>query len=346
MDEDGQHDPGAIGAMLDTALSRHAHRSSMRSRPTNLLTARFRNVTSRVAHPPRSSWARASLRHFHSFRLVLGEVGRGLAAYCGESVYLDVALTWVVSRTATCPVAMREERGRPSGYSIRDLASHFWRMVLTSGTRPLRLVALFGAFLGIAAFALIGMGRVGEAHRGSRRSRDGRRSWSSCSSPAAESCSRSGIVAEYLGIAARSAMGKPLYLVVSDPARGAARAGQRHPAGSSEDRHSESSHPVEPAARAEGDDDALLDRRARWTARAVTSRASLAARSSQCESGALESPISWYDTKQLRRRSPTGGGRLLWASRPNGRPWRLLWCAGAGVVATPPEALAQETACC
>jgi UDP-glucose 4-epimerase len=25
------------------------------------------------------------------------------------------------------------------------------------------------------------------------------------------------------------------------------------------------------------------------------------------------------------------------------RPWRLLWCAGAGVVATPPEALAAET---
>ena len=48
-------------------------------------------------------------------------------------------------------------RARPaSGYSIRRLASHFWRMVLTSGTRPLRLVALFGAFLGLAAFALIG----------------------------------------------------------------------------------------------------------------------------------------------------------------------------------------------
>ena len=29
-----------------------------------------------------------------------------------------------------------------------------------------------------------------------------------------------GVVAEYLGIAAKSAMGKPLYLVVSDPADG------------------------------------------------------------------------------------------------------------------------------
>ena len=76
------------------------------------------------------------LRDFHSYRLVLGEVGRGLAAYCGESVFLDVALTWVVNRSATCPVAMRDERGRPSGYSTRRLASHFWRLVLTSGHPP------------------------------------------------------------------------------------------------------------------------------------------------------------------------------------------------------------------
>jgi polyisoprenyl-phosphate glycosyltransferase len=70
MDEDGQHDPGAIGDMLDTALST---RSPL-----------------------------GGFSHFHSFRL--GEAGRGLAAYCGEGVYLDVALAWVVNRTAAWPV--------------------------------------------------------------------------------------------------------------------------------------------------------------------------------------------------------------------------------------------------
>ena len=167
----------------------------------------------------RGSWEPERLGHFHSFRLVLGEVGRGLAAYCGESVYLDVALTWVVSRTAVCPVAMREERGRPSGYSTRQLASHFWRMVLTSGTRPLRLVALFGLVLGLAAFVLMGWvvwaGVTDEVPV---------QGWTSVMvillAVGGGTLLSLGIVAEYLGIAARSAMGKPLYLVVSDPPTG------------------------------------------------------------------------------------------------------------------------------
>jgi glycosyltransferase involved in cell wall biosynthesis len=225
MDEDGQHDPEAIGAMLDTAL---ATRSPLvYAQPTNKPPhSALRNATSAVAHGA-ARLLGAELRHFHSFRLVLGEVGRGLAAYCGEGVYLDVALNWVVNRSASCPVAMREERDRPSGYSMRQLASHFWRMVLTSGTRPLRLVALFGAVLGLAAFAL--MGWVVWARITDDVPVQG---WTSVMvvllAVGGGTLLSLGIVAEYLGIAARSAMGKPLYLVISDPDEGPlARAGAR-----------------------------------------------------------------------------------------------------------------------
>lgn len=225
MDEDGQHDPAAIGAMLDTAL---ATRSPLvYAQPTNKAPhSVLRNATSAVAHGA-ARLLGAELRHFHSYRLVLGEVGRGLAAYCGEGVYLDVALTWVVNRSASCPVAMREERDRPSGYSMRQLASHFWRMVLTSGTRPLRLVALFGAVLGVAAFAL--MGWVVWARITDEVPVQG---WTSVMvvllAVGGGTLLSLGIVAEYLGIAARSAMGKPLYLVISDPDEGPlARTGAR-----------------------------------------------------------------------------------------------------------------------
>ena len=218
MDEDGQHDPAAIGTMLDTALATGS--PLVYAKPINEAPhSAFRNLASRIAHGIARILGAGGLRHFHSFRLVLGEVGRGLAAYCGESVYLDVALTWVVNRTATCPVRMREERGRPSGYSIHELASHFWRMVLTSGTRPLRLVALFGALLGILAFGL--MGWVVWAKLTSRVAIQG---WTSVILillvTSGATLFSLGIVAEYLGIAAKSAMGKPLYLIVSDPARG------------------------------------------------------------------------------------------------------------------------------
>ena len=103
MDEDGQHDPAAIGAMLDVALDQQ--RSLVYAKPTNAPPHHaLRNATSgfvkwfstRVLAP-------GDLGEYHSFRLVLGEVGRSVAAYCGNGVYLDVALGWVVDRPATCP---------------------------------------------------------------------------------------------------------------------------------------------------------------------------------------------------------------------------------------------------
>jgi polyisoprenyl-phosphate glycosyltransferase len=218
MDEDGQHDPDAIGAMLDTALSTRS--PLVYARPTNKAPhGALRNLASRVAHLVARLLGAGNLSHFHSYRLVLGEIGRGLAAYCGEGVYLDVALSWVVSRTASHPVAMRDEHGRPSGYTFRQLVSHFWRMVLTSGTRPLRLVALFGAALGVSAFGL--MGWVVWARVTDEVPVAG---WTSVMvvllAVGGGTLLSLGIVAEYLGIAARSAMGKPLYLVVSDPVDG------------------------------------------------------------------------------------------------------------------------------
>lgn len=216
MDEDGQHDPNAIGAMLDAALA--AHSPLVYAEPLNRAPhSAFRNLTSAIAHS--AARAMGGPRHFHSFRLLLGDVGRGLATSCGESVYLDIALTWVVNDATTLPVWMREERGRPSGFSTARLASHFWRMVLTSGTRPLRLVTLLGALLGVAA-AFLGIWVV----------------WAKITNQVPVLGYTSlmvvllvtgggtlfslGIVAEYLGIAVKSAMGKPTYLVIDDRANG------------------------------------------------------------------------------------------------------------------------------
>src|SRR5262249_11859766 len=179
----------------------------------------FRNLTSATAHWLGRMLGAGGLGHFHSYRLGLGEVGRGLAAYCGEGVYLAGAATWVTRSSATCPVAMRAERNSVSGYSVRRLASHFWRMVLTSGTRPLRLVALLGACLSIAAVILLGWILWSKF-----TNQVPVQGWTSVMVilliTSGATLLGLGVVAEYLGIAARAAMGKPLYLVVSDPAAG------------------------------------------------------------------------------------------------------------------------------
>ena len=67
-----------------------------------------------------------------------GEIARNLATYCGRGIFLDIALSWVTSRVGSAPVLLRAELDRRSGYSIRTLTAHFFRMLFSSGSRPLR----------------------------------------------------------------------------------------------------------------------------------------------------------------------------------------------------------------
>jgi undecaprenyl-phosphate 4-deoxy-4-formamido-L-arabinose transferase len=220
LDEDGQHDPGYVGAMLDVALERQVN--VVYAQPTNQPShGPLRNVASRG-----SKWLvdllvpGSSATAFHSYRLVLGEVGRRVAAYAGSGVYLDVALGWVAGEVGQCPVRLRGEGGRRSGYSPRRLLSHFWRMVLTSGTRLLRLVSMLGMATGLAGVAgalLLVVNRLTGALEIVR-------GWTSTMVVVLLGIGAVlfalGVVAEYVGVAVNMAMGKPPYLIVSDPSKG------------------------------------------------------------------------------------------------------------------------------
>ena len=218
LDEDGQQDPRDIGALLDEALEHGAllvYATPANAPPHGMV----RNLASRAA-----SWVFArllgnrALGRFNSFRLMRGDIARAVAAHCGPDVYLDVALAWVVPQARHCPLRLRSERGRASGYTLRRLLSHFWRLVLTSGTRPLRLVVVLGlgsilVSLAITAFVIHGrlVRQVPVA------------GWTSM---VVILCLYSGLVlfslgviAEYLGVAVSMAMGRPPYLIVAAPTR-------------------------------------------------------------------------------------------------------------------------------
>lgn len=228
MDEDGQHDPADIGNLLDAAIRQQA--SLVYAAPTNAAPhSFFRNVTSKGAKRVLNLLSGGTdASQFHSFRLVLGEVGRSVAAYVGQGVYLDVALAWVARDPATAPVTLRDEGERQSGYSTRTLLSHFWRMVLTSGTRGLRMVSVLGvacAAIGLVLAVVLTVDRLngGDVPQG----------WTSqivvtlvCAGLVLFSL---GVVAEYIGVAVNMAMGRPLYLVTGDPKSGPL--GRDHDAG-------------------------------------------------------------------------------------------------------------------
>lgn len=217
MDEDGQQDPSFIGAMLDRAYEDHAqlvYATPLNPPPHSAV----RNAGSKLA-----KWtfvkflADQEFAEFNSFRLVLGEVGRSVAAYTGTGVYLDVALSWVVADVTTCPVTVRDE-GRPAGnYSYRRLASHFGRLVLSSGTKPLFLVSLLGIFFvvlgGIASVWVLYQRLTGDVPV---------TGWASMFVAlmvvGGAILLSLGVIAQYIGAATNMSMGKPLYVVVRDPA--------------------------------------------------------------------------------------------------------------------------------
>jgi len=219
LDEDGQHDPAFIAGMLDVALAEQA--SVVYARPTNTPPhSALRNLTSRGAkRVVKSLSGGTDASVFHSYRLILGEIGRSVAAYAGSGVYLDIALGWVAGRVTTAPVELRAEGERTSGYSMRSLVSHFWRMVLTGGTRGLRLVSVLGV-----AFAVLGL--LVAAFVVYRQLVDPlpTKGWASLIVVILLSTGAIlfslGVIAEYLGVAVNMAMGKPLYLITQDPADG------------------------------------------------------------------------------------------------------------------------------
>lgn len=219
MDEDGQHDPEHLGVLLDTALAEQA--DVVYAKPTNEPPhGVLRNLASRSAKWFIGRVAKgARAADFNSYRLVLGEVARSVAAYAGPGIYLDVAISWVARRVATAPVPMRSEGDRPSGYNLRRLLSHFWRLVLSSGTTPLRWVSMTGAgallLAPVVALVLI-LGRAS-----GRWEVPG---WTSTMILLMVTTGAIlfalGVIAEYVGMAVNMAMGKPLYLPVRDRADG------------------------------------------------------------------------------------------------------------------------------
>jgi glycosyltransferase involved in cell wall biosynthesis len=219
LDEDGQHDPSEIGGLLDTAMREQA--SVVYAKPVNPPPHGFlRNSASRGAKWMLSKlFTGSDAPDYQSYRLMLGSIARSVAAYSGSNVYLDVAMGWVAGKVVTSPVTLREEGGRASGYSARRLFSHFWRMILSSGTRALRIVSIIGtivAFIGVALAIFILIARLfgNSVPEG----------WASTIVVVLLGTGAIlfslGVIAEYIGVSVNMAMGKPPYLITSDPANG------------------------------------------------------------------------------------------------------------------------------
>lgn len=217
LDEDGQQNPADIGAMLDLALSKSlqvVYAQPANSPPHGWL----RNTASKTAKAISTRLlGNRSIGNFNSFRLMEGEIARTLAAYCGNGVYLDVGLTWVAGRIGHCQVQLRHELDRPSGYSYVRLLGHFWHLVITSGTRPLRLITILGFLSVLLAVALAAYAIYAKLYGANVQG------WASLlivvSFFSGSILMALGVIAEYLAVTLGIVMGKPLYVISTKPPR-------------------------------------------------------------------------------------------------------------------------------
>ena len=218
IDEDGQQDPADLARMLDVALQEN--QQLVYAQPINPPPHGWlRNILSRCAKGVVGRLlGNAKIGQFNSFRFLEGEIARTLAAYCGNGVYLDMGLVWITGRVGICPVRLRNKMNRPSSYSYLSLLGHFWNLIFTTGTRPLRMITLVGftsvgLAIGIALYVLYGK-LVGEVPI---------QGWASLLIVVSffSGCilTALGVIAEYLVVTMSIVMGKPLYVVSTKPTR-------------------------------------------------------------------------------------------------------------------------------
>lgn len=214
LDEDGLHSPEDFHSLLTTALEGNFQLVyGIGSQPAP--HSQFRNSTSRIAHWLFKTLLGNEQRHdFSSFRLIRGDVGRSLSAYCGAGVYLDVALQWVTSHSGSCPVTLRKEWRTAKSYNPPRLLGHFRRLVLSSPVSPLRAISLMGLFTIFLSFGL-----TGYAFYQKITGNVPVQGWTSLfillSFFFGIIMVSMGIMAEYVGLILSISMGKPLYLVQS-----------------------------------------------------------------------------------------------------------------------------------
>jgi polyisoprenyl-phosphate glycosyltransferase len=156
LDEDLQHHPSKIEAMLDKGASNGI--DIVYARPEKAVhESILRDYGSRIYKKLMCYLAgNENIQMFNSFRLIRGSIARATSSVCGHDTYFDIALFWFSQRVGTVAMALKDDRtiqrGK-SGYSIRKLFSHARRMIVSTHMKALRLGPLFGGVALMSSFA-------------------------------------------------------------------------------------------------------------------------------------------------------------------------------------------------
>ena len=159
LDEDLQHQPVQIEALLKTACSEKLD-IVYASPDGSVHGAGYRDRLSRFT---KFMIAKLSgnrfVQTFNSFRLIRGDIARAAASIGAQYTYFDVTLTWFTERISSVKMNISDDRYKSqkrSGYRLGTLIRHATKLILTSNLRTLRFTNSISAFAFLSAFIYSG----------------------------------------------------------------------------------------------------------------------------------------------------------------------------------------------
>jgi glycosyltransferase involved in cell wall biosynthesis len=159
LDEDLQHQPAQIEALLKTACSEKLD-IVYASPDGSVHGAGYRDRLSRFT---KFMIAKLSgnrfVQTFNSFRLIRGDIARAAASIGAQYTYFDVTLTWFTERISSVKMNISDDRYKSqkrSGYRLGTLIRHATKLILTSNLRTLRFTNSLSAFAFLSAFVYSG----------------------------------------------------------------------------------------------------------------------------------------------------------------------------------------------
>ena len=157
LDEDLQHHPRLLLPLLLHCVTQNLDVVYARGE-TPVHQSGFRDISSRLFKTLVSKLTgNPHIRKFNSFRVMRGSIGRAAAAVSAHDTYFDISVSWFTNRIGVLPLPLKDQRyieGKKSGYGIRELLRHAWKMMASSELRMLRVGATMGVLSLLGSFAL------------------------------------------------------------------------------------------------------------------------------------------------------------------------------------------------
>lgn len=144
MDDDIEHPPEAIGALLAAADADHPLVYGVFEKRTH---AGYRNITSELMRRCLKRAFPDMNEDYTSFRLIHAPLAKQLDRFDLNRPYVDGMLSWLTSSVRAVNVPHGQRRHGESTYTLRKLISHAANILVTYSHLPLRIVTYGGAAL-------------------------------------------------------------------------------------------------------------------------------------------------------------------------------------------------------